>query len=185
MKKFLITTGLSLFILTACSTSNVNTSPRTLGQDNAKVTIQEFSDPECPACGVISPQMEKFVRNNPELARLEYFHYPLSYHDYAFIAAEASECAGDQGKFWEYIGIIFETQANLDENYIYNVADTLGLNRVEFDACVDSNKYKNKILSHLSEGKQKELSGTPSFYIDNKLVKWSGAETFKAYLEGL
>ncbi len=186
MKKFTILTVLSAFFLTACGGGvPVDKSPQSLGQSSAKVLIEEFSDPECPACATISPQVEKFVMDNPTLARLDYYHYPLSYHEYAFIASEASECAADQGKFWEYLGIVFENQSSLSEDYLYSIADSLELDRVAFDACLDGHKYKSKILSHMSEGSRRRLPGTPTLFVNGEMVKWGGAEAFKAYLESL
>jgi protein-disulfide isomerase len=184
MKKFVSLSILSLFILTACGTP-VDSTPQKLGRANAKVLIEEFSDPECPACAAISPQVEQFVKDNPELARLEYYHYPLSYHEHAFIAAEASECAGDQGKFWEYLGTIFANQSSLSEDYLYNIADSLELDRTAFDACVDDHTYKGKILAHMAEGTRRRLPGTPTLYVNGEMIRWSDAETFKAYLESL
>lgn len=177
--------SVSIIFLTACTNGNVNTAPRTLGNADAPVLIEEFSDPQCPACGAISPAMEKLIRDNPGLARLDYYHFPLSYHEYAFIAAEASECAGDQGKFFEYLGTLFANQSSLSEDYLYNVADSLNLNRTAFDACLENHDYKAKILSHMAEGKRRGLPGTPTFYVNGKMVQWSGADEFKGYLESL
>lgn len=185
MKKFTLLTLLSAFLLTACGGVPVDSSPQKLGRADAKVLIEEFSDPECPACAATSPQLEQFVKDNPTLARLEYYHYPLSYHKYAFITAEATECAGDQGKFWEYLDTIFENQSSLSEDYLYKVADSLELGRTAFDACMDDHTYKGKILSHMAEGSRRRLPGTPTIYVNGQMVKWGGAEAFKAYLESL
>lgn len=184
MKKYTILAVLSAFFLTACG-APVDTSPQKLGQANAKILIEEFSDVECPACASISPQVEQFVRDNPQLARMEYYHFPLSYHEYAFIGAEATECAGDQGKFWEYLGTIFENQSSLSEDYLYKIADSLELDTTAFDACLDGHKYKSKILSHMAEGSRRRLPGTPTLFVDGQMVQWSGTEAFKAYLESL
>lgn len=175
----------SFILLSACTTNTGDTGPRKLGNASAKLLIEEFSDPECPACGVVSPAMEKLVRDNPDLARLEYYHFPLSYHQHAFIAAEASECAGDQGKFFEYLGTIFENQSSLSEDYLYDVADSLNLDRTAFDACLENHDNKAKILAHMAEGKRRQLPGTPTFYVNGEMVQWSGPDTFKAYLESL
>jgi protein-disulfide isomerase len=129
--------------------------------------------------------MEKLIRENPDLARLDYYHFPLSYHPYAFIAAEACECAGDQGKFFEYLDTLYANRSGISEDYLYKVADSLKLDRSAFDACLENHDYKPKILSQMAEGKRRGLPGTPTFYVNGQLVKWSGPEIFKAYLEGL
>ena len=178
----------SFAVLSACTTqtpAGVDAEPHTLGSDDAKVTIQEFSDVQCPACGAISPQVEQFVRNNPELVRLEYFHFPLSYHEHAFMGAEAAECAGEQGKFFEYLGTLFQNQNSLSEDFMKNTADSLNLDRTKFDACMDNHTYKAKIQAHMEEGTSRGLPGTPSLYINGELVRWTDPETFKGYLESL
>ena len=184
MKKFTLLTLLSVFLLTACG-APVDGTPRKLGRVDAPILIEEFSDPECPACAQISPQLEQLVKDNPGLARMEYYHFPLSYHEHAFIAAEASECAGDQGKFWEYLGTVFENQSSLNEDYLYKVADSLELNRETFDVCLNGHHHKGKILSHMAEGSRRRLPGTPSIFVNGQMVRWSDAETFRAYLESL
>ncbi len=184
MKKLAIFSLLSLFVLTACG-APVDSTPRKLGRTDAPILIEEFSDPECPACAQISPQLEQLVKDNPTLARMEYYHFPLSYHEHAFIAAEAAECAGDQGKFWEYLGTIFENQSSLSEDYLYKVADSLELNRETFDVCLNDHHHKKKILSHMAEGSRRRLPGTPTIFVNGQMVRWTDAETFKAYLESL
>jgi len=176
---------LSVLFLAACTTNAGDATPRKLGNANAKILIEEFSDVECPACGIVSPQVEQLVRENPNLARLEYYHFPLSYHKYAFIGAEASECAGDQGKFFEYLGILFKNQSKLSEDYLYDVADSLDLDRAAFDSCLENHDYKAKILAQMAEGKRRQLPGTPTLFVNGQMVRYSDAETFKAYLESL
>ncbi len=195
MKKIQFFALLSLFILTACSSSqsldisNSNLTknelnPHSLGTASSPV-VEVFSDPQCPACGVIVPRMEKLIEDNPDLARLNYYHFPLSYHDYAFIAAEASECAGDQGKFFEYLNILYANQNSISDDYLNNVADGLNLDRKKFDTCLSEHKFKDKINAQMKKGSDLGLPGTPSFYINGTMVQWAGVEKFKAYLESL
>ena len=174
-------------MLSGCTDGSAADSgaPYTLGNPDAKVLIEEFSDPECPACGIISPEMEALTRANPDLIYLKYYHYPLSYHEYAFVGAEASECAGAQGKFFEYLGTLYANQNKLSDDYFYDVADSLELDRTAFDSCLANHDYKDKILSHMAAGKERQLPGTPSFYVNGEMVRWSGSEAFKAYLESL
>lgn len=185
MKKNIGTLLLSLFLLSACTSSPADGVAYILGNDDAKVTIQEFSDLECPACGFISPMVSAFVRANPTLARLEFYHYPLSYHEFAFIGAESAECAGEQGKFFEYIDTVYANQDSLSEDYLKNVAEGLELNMDDFNVCVDEHRYKSKILSHMAEGSRMGLRGTPSLYINGQLIQWAGDEAMKEYLESL
>jgi protein-disulfide isomerase len=188
MKKTFALLIFSLVILSACDTgtsSSATATPQKLGRAEAPVLIEEFSDPQCPACGVISPQVEKIVRENPEVARLEYYNYPLPYHENAFISSEAAECAGDQGKFFEYLGILFQNQNSLTEDFLRNTADSLSLDRTAFDSCLDNHEHKADILAQMAEGNRRKIPGTPTLYVNGQMLKWSDAETFTGYLKSL
>lgn len=185
MKKLFSLGLLSLFVFSACG-ETVEATPQKLGKDSAAVLIEEFSDPQCPACAATSPEIEQIVKDNPDLARMEYYHFPLTaIHEYAFVAAEATECAADQGKFWEYLNMIFATQSSLNEDHIYKVADSLKLDRITFDECLDSRKHKRKIQAHMAKGASRQVGYTPSVFVNGELVRYSGAEQFKAYLESV
>ena len=185
MKKLPFLFITSLLFLTACADSAAVSGPHSIGNSDAKVLVEVFSDPQCPACGIVTPQAEALARENPDLMRLEYYHFPLSYHPYAFIAAEAAECAGDQGKFFEYLDTLYANQSSISEDYLYDVADSLKLNRTKFDACLENHEHKDKITSQMTEGRNRGLPGTPTFYVNGQETRWSGADTFKAYLESL
>ncbi|QQR84133.1 thioredoxin domain-containing protein [Candidatus Peregrinibacteria bacterium] len=182
--------GLFAFLLTACSLSDAPTTIEgrtraTVGSDNATVVIQEFSDLQCPACAAIGPQMEAFVRENPTLARLEYYHFPLPQHTNAFKAAEASECALDQGKFWEFVQFAFSNQEQLGTDSLKTFAGKLGLNQEQFDTCLDEGQKRDFVRSDLALGRQMGVNATPSFYVNGQLVRWSGQEEFGAYVRSL
>ena len=174
----------SLLALTACDPADTSL-PASLGNSNATVLIEEFSDFECPACGKIGPELEDLISRNPDIARLEFHHFPLSYHKNAFRAAEAAECALDQGKFWEFSELAFGNQKNLTDDNLKSFAAQLGLDQAVFDECFDSNKKRSKIKSDISYAIRRGLSYTPSIYVNGQLVQWSGVETFEAYLKSL
>jgi len=185
MKK-LITTLLitfSLFLLSSCASTD--TTPMSLGKADAPVVIEEFSDVQCPACGVISPQVETLARNNPDIVKLSFYHFPLSYHEFAYTGAMAAECAGDQGKFWEYLGQEYANQQSLSDDFFYSLASSLKLDESAFKTCLDSDAKKAKITAHLAEGKARQIPGTPTLYINGEMVDWAGLETMDAYVKGL
>lgn len=174
----------TVLILTACDSSN--TGPRaSLGNPDASVLIEEFSDFQCPACARVGTELEELVLNNPDIARLEFYHFPLSYHTNAFKAAEAAECANDQGKFWEYADILFENQKSLTEDNLKSFAANLGLGEEVFNECLDSGKKRSRIKADINEGMRRQLSYTPSLYVNGELVQWGGAEQFEAYLRSI
>lgn len=185
MKKLVSLGMLSAFLLAACNTTPVDSTPQMLGNPNAPILVEEFSDPQCPACAAVSPQVEKIILENPDLARMEYYHFPLSFHKHAFLTAQATECAADQGMFWEYLGQVFETQANLSEDHLYSLANSLELDETQFDECLSSGKYKSKVRAHQAEGSRRNVRATPTIFVNGEMIRWSGPETFKAYLESL
>jgi len=170
--------------LSSCEYSS-GSSPMSMGKSDAPVLIEEFSDVECPACGQISPQIEQLARNNADIVRLDFYHFPLSYHQYAFAGAEATECADDQGKGWEYLDALYKNQKSLSDDYFYTLADSLGLNQDKFKACLDNHEKKAKIQDHLREGKARQIPGTPTMFINGEMVKWGGLEAMDAYVKGL
>lgn len=174
----------SLLTLTACNSADMSLHA-SLGNPNASVLIEEFSDFECPACSMIGTQLEELISNNPDLARLEFHHFPLSYHKNAFRAAEAAECALDQGKFWEFAQLSFGNRKNLTDDNLKSFAKQLGLNQAVFDECFDSNKKRSKIKSDISDALRRGLSYTPSIYVNGQLIKYGGVEEFEAYLKSL
>lgn len=186
MKKLLS----ALFIISAtlflssCNSGD-GSGPMSMGKPDAPVLIEEFSDVECPACGQISPQVEELARNNSDIVRLDFYHFPLSYHKYAFTGAEATECARDQGKGWEYLADLFANQKNLTDDYFYSLAESLKLNTNQFTACLDSNMKKTNIQDHLREGKARQIPGTPSVFINGEMVKWAGLEAMDGYVKSL
>lgn len=186
MKKLLATLfiiSVALF-LSSCDYSTGD-SPMSIGKSSAPVLIEEFSDVECPACGQISPQVEELARNNSDIVRLDFYHFPLSYHEYAFTGAEATECANDQGKGWEYLAVLFENGKSLNDGFFYSLADTLELNQDKFKTCLDGHEKKAKIQDQQREGKARQIPGTPSLFINGEMVKWAGYDQTEAYIKSL
>lgn len=175
----------ALLILTSCTGGDESRKRAFLGNADAPVLIEEFSDFQCPACAVIGPQVEKIVKDNPQLARFEYHHFPLPQHENAFRSAEASECAADQGKFWEYSHLAFENQTKLTEDNLKAFAAELELNEAVFNECLDSGQHKSRVKSDFYEGHRRGVNYTPSFYVDGQLIKFGGIEQFETYLRSL
>ncbi len=145
------------------------------GGKNAKVTLIEYSDFECPFCARHYETMNKIVKEYGDKIQIVYRHFPLSFHSNAEKAAEASECAAEQGKFWEMHDKIFE--ANLAGEMSVakwkEVAKKLGLNTSKFNDCLDSGKYASKISQQMNEGSAAGVEGTPATFVNGELV--SGA----------
>lgn len=150
------------------------------GNPNAKLTIIEYSDIQCPYCARYHSALKKIIENYPEDIYWVYKHFPLQSHPYAKLASIASECAGEQNLFWEYLDELYINQRKLNPSLITQLADDLNLNTQQFEDCLKSDKYNQKIISNFQEGSSKGITGTPSSLINGQLVK--GAQTYE-YLE--
>jgi protein-disulfide isomerase len=138
-----------------------------MGSLDAPVKVVEFSDFECPFCQRFHPTMQRIVDESEGQVAWIYRHFPLDIHPKARKEAEASECAAELGgneAFWKFTDRIYEiTPANnrLDFAELANTAEFIGLNRVDFQECLDSDKY----ASHVEEDVQDAISsggtGTP------------------------
>ena len=147
------------------------------GDPNAGITIVEYSDFQCPFCERVEPTLDKILQDYAGKVKLYYKHFPLTQgHQYAQKAAEASECAADQGKFWEYHDKLFENQGALDTNSLKRYATDLGLDAAKFNACLDNGDKTNQVNTELQEGISNGVQGTPAFLINGQLL--SGAQPY-------
>lgn len=154
-------------------------SGQVLGEATAKVTMIEFADFQCPYCAWYAqetfPQINKEYIKTGKI-RYVFYHFPLFGHQYAQKAAEAAECAGDQGKFWEMHDKMFASQNKISLTDLKQYASDLSLKTTEFNACLDESKFKDKVESDLKLGESLGVSSTPAFFINGRLI--SGAYPF-------
>lgn len=148
------------------------------GDFSAPITIVEFSDFECPFCNRFHPTVKQALEEYPDKVRWVYKHFPLSFHPNAQPAAEASECAAEQGKFWEFADGIFENQSSMGEDFYKELAGSVGVNQGQFDECVSSRKYQSKVEADFKEGQAAGVRGTPGSFVNG--VSVSGAVPYSA-----
>ena len=136
------------------------------GAEKPLLTIYEYSDFECPACKAAEPQVESFIsRYQAKGIKLVYRHFPLEeIHPQSRLAAIASECAGKEGKFWEYHDILFKNSPALSRDDLVAYAKEAGLSDF-FPTCLDSEAASAPVDAGLSAGLSLGLRGTPSFEI--------------------
>lgn len=145
----------------------VTQSDHVVGNANAPLTLIEYSDFQCPFCSRFHPTVKQVLQEYPNDVKVIFRHFPLSFHPNALPAAEASECAGEQGKFWEYADKLFENQSALGAELYTKLAADIGLNTDAFKACLDSDKFLTHIQQDMQGGSSAGVSGTPgSFLID-------------------
>ncbi|MDP3995762.1 MAG: DsbA family protein [bacterium] len=151
------------------------------GNPEAPVTIVEFSDFQCPFCQRFHPTMKQILENYPEDVRWVYKHFPLdSIHSQARPAAEASECVweqkGDDG-FWQFADGVFENQPRMSDSLYLELASNMSLDMGQFEECLSSGKYENKVETDLREGAKMGVRGTPGNFVNGEFVE--GAASYE------
>jgi len=142
------------------------------GPDNAKVTIVEFSDFQCPFCQKAISEAYQILRAYPKDVRLVFKQFPLDFHADAEFGAEAALAAQAQGKFWEMHDLLYGGFPNLSRNTVLGYARKLNLNMQQFTADVDSHKFRNRVQMEEKQGEDASVGGTPTFFINGK--KYNG-----------
>ncbi len=153
-----------------------------IGEEDAELTMVIYDDFECPFCVRFEQKAWLKIKENyidTGKAKFYYKHFPLGFHSHAQIAAEASECAHDQGKFWEMHDKIFENQKDMSEENLKAWAEEFELNMDEFNTCLDTHKYAEKVKKSMAEGQKVGVQGTPSILIEDELVV--GAQPFESF----
>lgn len=165
------------------TTTNAPLAVAPIKQPNghAKVRIVEYSDFQCPYCARVVPTIGKIKETYGDDVEVIFKQFPLGFHNYAKKAAEASECARDQDKFWEYHDKLFENQNKLDEKSLTEYAGELGLDTNAFNKCLDSGSKTAKVETDFEEGKSLGVTGTPSFFINGQKVV--GAQPYEKFAE--
>jgi protein-disulfide isomerase len=154
------------------------------GAQNAPVTIVEFSDFQCPFCSKANPAIDEVMKAYEGKVRVVFRHFPLEFHAEAPKAAEASMCAADQQKFWEYHDKLFANQQALKPDDLKKHAADLGLDAARFNECLDSGKHAATVKKDFEEGKKAGVTGTPAFFVNG--IALSGAvpaEEFKSIID--
>lgn len=139
---------------------------------NPSVTIIAFEDFQCPFCEEAFPTVQHIIRKYAADVKFVYRDFPLAtVHPQALSAAEAGECAHEQGKFWEMHDVIFANQAQLtDDVVLYDFAQSAGLDMNQFRDCFDDKKYESEVKQDLVAGIEAGVSGTPTFFINGVRV---------------
>jgi protein-disulfide isomerase len=157
------------------------------GPENAPVVLVEFSDFQCVYCGKFAketlPKIEAaFIR--PGKARFVYRHAAI-FGEPSALAAEASACAFDQGKFWPYHDLLFEKRSPLafTRAKLVQYAEFLGLNGKGFAACLDSKKFAEVVEAETALAQALGVTGTPAFLLNGELV--IGAHPFESFRAGI
>ncbi|MDB5239069.1 MAG: hypothetical protein JWO00_404 [Candidatus Parcubacteria bacterium] len=201
---FVIVLGLIIWGLVAAqkktisSVGNYGTPPAVtsadhiLGSVDAKVTVIEYGDFQCPACAAYAPIVEKLAADEATgTLRVVFRHFPLPQHPNAVIAAQAAEAASKQGKFWDMYRTLYANQTTWENNsdadarkVFAGYAAAIGLDAQKFAADIDAPSTKKIIDDGRAEAQALALDYTPTFYVNGKVVtNPQGYEPFKAIID--
>ena len=157
----------------------------------ADVVVVEYSDFQCPFCERHHPTLQQLKDEYGDRIAWVYRHFPLSFHPEAMPAAIASECADNQGKFWEYADALFANQSSLSASYYPQLAALLGLDVGKFNTCLTDPATKAIVQADQAGGSAAGVNGTPATFINGVLVADSAGNsvgaapyaTFKAMID--
>lgn len=153
------------------------------GNEDAAVTLVEYSDFQCPACASFEPALESVLAEYGDQIRFQYMHFPLPIHSFAQQASVAAEAAGMQGKFFEYKDMLFENQqawasAGTPVPFFVGYAEELDLDIDQFRRHMNSSVLRNKVGEEMSQGRALGVTGTPTFFLNGEKMV---IETFQDF----
>ena len=151
------------------------------GPETAPIEIVEFSDFDCPYCQRATNTIARILDEYGDQIRFVYKDYPLPSHPNAFKAAEAGNCANDQGEFWPFHDRLFESQGALDVASLKTYASELGLEPEAFTACLDSGRHASRVERDLEIGSGYGVSSTPTLFVNGRAVV--GAMPYESFVE--
>jgi len=161
-----------------------------MGDSKAPITMIEFSDFQCPYCARFYTEAFSDIKKNyidTGKVKFVYRDFPLSMHQYAQKAAEAAECAEEQGKYWEYNNALYtkqETWSSTGIEGLKQIASDLKLDTTKFNDCLTTGKYTSEVQKDLRDGAAAGVSGTPTFFIgtpEKGYQKLVGAQPFSMF----
>src|SRR6185295_1890367 len=138
------------------------------GPANAKITLVEFSDFQCPYCAAAITRIDAALARHPSDLRLVFKQFPLDIHSQAALAAEAALAAHAQGKFWPMHDKLYANFRQISQENILKWAAELGIDLAPFTADLKSGKYKATVEKEVAQGEQAGVMGTPTIFINGK-----------------
>ncbi len=164
------------------------------GFKDAKVTIVEFSDFQCPHCRRAAFTLKPYLKEFRNSIRFVYFNYPLDsacnpamqhpVHPVSCLAAKAALCAEAEGRFWEYHDKIFENQKRLSRATLLTLAEETGLDASRFESCLVSDKIAQALQQDVEEGARLKIQGTPTVFVNGRPLRdWGDPDVFRMVIE--
>lgn len=144
----------------------------TLGSKDAKITMEVYSDYQCPGCSYFEQNVFPLIRSKLiDTGKVKYIYHDFPIHQDAWLSAESTYCAGDQQKYWEMGSLLFQHIENQAPAALKDYAKELNLNADAFAACLNGKKYKTYVEQLHQQGVEKGIAVTPSVFINGNLIK--------------
>jgi protein-disulfide isomerase len=160
----------------------VSTTDHVQGNLDADLVIVEYGDYQCPYCGAAYPVLKKLLKKFSREVKFVFRNFPHSeMHEYALSAAIAAEAASLQDKFWEMHDAIYENQENLDDLYLFKLAEKIGLNMEKFKSDIQKEELNDRVDADFQGGVISGVNGTPSFYVNAKKFNGGAEELFELF----
>ncbi|MEK7136664.1 MAG: thioredoxin domain-containing protein [Patescibacteria group bacterium] len=188
MKKPSLFLATFLFLAACVSKEGLSaeSSKTPTGNPNSSIVVIEYGDLQCPACKgaettIVKPLLEKYGN----VIRYEFRHFPLrQIHAFAQEAAEAAECAADQGKFWEFVRNTYENQEKLSRKDLLARAETVGVADTGlFARCMKSRIKRDAVQKEYEEGLERGVNSTPTFFVNDTKVERNTIDAISAAIE--
>jgi protein-disulfide isomerase len=154
------------------------------GDENAPVTIVEFSDFQCPFCARGADTINKIKKKyGPKKVRTVFKHFPLPMHQQAKVGSAASLCIAEQGKdkFWQFHALLFENQREMESSHLTAHAKKVGANMEKFEECFTSQRHVAAVEADMAQGESLGVRSTPTFFVNGQMVQ--GAQPLEAFSE--
>lgn len=143
-----------------------------LGNPNAPVQIIAFEDFQCPYCKEEEPILKQILSQYPNDIYFVYRHFPVyTKHPQGMAAAQAADCAREQGQFWKYHDLLYANQDQFAQAGIFvKLARQLNLNVTQFSSCVSTEKYKDHVQQDFDQGYLAGVNQTPTFFVNGQII---------------
>lgn len=162
----------------------IGPADQTQGNEQAAIKLVEYGDYQCPYCATAYPIIKEIQSTFGDQVQFIFRNFPLQEsHRYANIAAQTAEAAGKQGKFWEMHDAIYENQKQLNDDFLEELAEKLGLDMEQFEEDLNSEEISNKVEDDFESGVRSGVNGTPSFFINGSKFDGGAADLLQVLKE--
>ena len=161
----------------------ITKTDQTQGSHDAKLTLIEYGDYQCPGCAQAAPIVAKVVKHFGDKLLFAFRNFPLDQHPFAEPAAETAEFAAEQGKFWEMHDALYKNSKTLSEATFPKLAKQIGLDADALAEALESGKYAAQVKAEVEKGEKAGVPGTPAFFINGEL--FDGSYDYDSLIEAL